>query len=65
MKKYFNLFWAILATGIILNEFVFSQIDFVVILKKQASTWVLIALWAMVAVKNYYSFFSTKKNMQS
>lgn len=65
MKKYFNLFWAILATGIILNEFVFSQIDFVVILKKQASTWVLIALWAMVAVKNYYSFFSTKKNIQS
>lgn len=61
MKKYFNLFWAILATGVIFNEFIFTQIDLSVIFSKQASTWVLIALWVMVAVKNYYSFFSTSK----
>ena len=64
MKKYLNLFWALLATGVLLNEFVFNQIDFSVIFNKQISTWVLITLWVLVAVRNYYSFFSSKNKLQ-
>ena len=56
-SKYFNLFWAFVASVIILNEFI-DQSNFVSLDSKSSNAWLLIIIWSFIAIKNYYSFFS-------
>ncbi len=56
MKKYLNLFWAILATIIIFNELKTNQINSITILGKEFKFWFLAFVWLIIGVKNYYYF---------
>ena len=55
--KYLNLFWAVLATVILIFEFTDGQVDTITVFGKQFKVWFLIILWTIVAIKNYYSFY--------
>ena len=63
MRKYLNIFWVLLATVIILNELSiisqfqsFSQIKW--------GTWLLVAIWFSIGIKNIYSFYIKQLNLQ-
>jgi hypothetical protein len=60
--KYLNLFWALLATIILVNEFTDGQIDSIVIFGKQFKLWFLVIIWSLVALKNYHSFYFKSLN---
>lgn len=57
-KKYLNLFWAILAAVIILNEFIVGEIQFKSVSQINWGAWVLVAIWFSIAAKNIYSFYT-------
>ncbi len=57
VTKYLNLFWAVLATVILIFEFTDGQVDSITVFGKQFNVWFLTILWFLVAIKNYYSFY--------
>lgn len=60
--KYLNLFWALLATVILIYEFTYGQVDSFTIFGKQFNLWLLALVWGLVAIKNYFSFYSKVKS---
>lgn len=60
-KKYVNIFWALLAIAITLNELFVSQIQLETSGNIKFGTWLLIFLWASIAAQNLYSFYLKSK----
>lgn len=60
-RKYFNVFWVLLATVIILNEFVIGFTEIATTGQIKLGTFLLIFLWASVAIQNVYSYYIKSK----
>jgi hypothetical protein len=56
--KYFNLFWAILATIVVTYELTFGQSTSISFYGKQFGMWVLVIVWSLVGLRNYYLFYT-------
>ena len=56
--KYFNLFWAIIATIVVTYELTFGQTTSINFYGKQFGVWVLVIVWSLVGLRNYYSFYT-------
>ncbi|MDD7914704.1 hypothetical protein [Polaribacter ponticola] len=60
--KYLNLFWAVLATVILIYEFSDGKQHSIAIFGQQFKVWYLTIIWSIVAIKNYYSFYFKLKS---
>ena len=58
-KRYLNLFWVLIATVIITNEFFIGQFQLANLKSKEPIAWLLISVWLLIAINNIYDFFST------
>ena len=62
MRKYLNIFWVLLAAVIILNE-LFIISEFQSFNQIKWGTWLLVAIWMSIGIKNIYSFYYKQFNL--
>jgi len=59
-SKYFNLFWIVVSTIVIFNEFLTSDFQFLSLENIMPITWILVSIWSIIAIKNAHSLLKVE-----
>ena len=58
-KTYVSIFWVVLSAIVIFNEVVLTY-GLQVLTETKWLSWLLIAVWSLIGIKNIYSFLNQK-----